>query len=100
MTLAVRRRSDSRSWMRQRAAHATAVLTAAFGNRTVPTPADTDKIREPPQRDIADDHAGETLRSLQRILEVQASNPELQIVPAHDASVHDRIGYFPERWLP
>ncbi len=51
-------------------------------------------------RDIADNHAGETLRSLQRILEFQASNPGLEIVPAHDASIHDRIGYFPEKWLP
>ena len=51
-------------------------------------------------RDIADNHAGETLRSLQRILELQASNPGLEIVPAHDASIHDQIGYFPEKWLP
>ena len=51
-------------------------------------------------REIADTHAGETLRSLQRILDLQAANPGLEIVPAHDALIHDRIGYFPERWLP
>ncbi len=51
-------------------------------------------------RGLADHEAGDTLRALQRIRELQASNPGLVVIPAHDASVHDPIGYFPEKWLP
>jgi glyoxylase-like metal-dependent hydrolase (beta-lactamase superfamily II) len=51
-------------------------------------------------RGFTDEHAGETLRAIQRIRELQAANPGLVVVPAHDARIHDTIGYFPEKWLP
>jgi glyoxylase-like metal-dependent hydrolase (beta-lactamase superfamily II) len=51
-------------------------------------------------RGLADHEAEGTLASLQRIREMKASNPDLTVVPAHDARVHDPIGYFPEKWLP
>lgn len=51
-------------------------------------------------RGIVDSEPGATLESLRRIRETQISNPGLVVVPAHDARVHNDLGFFPEKWLP
>jgi glyoxylase-like metal-dependent hydrolase (beta-lactamase superfamily II) len=44
---------------------------------------------------IVDDDAPGTLAAMAAIERERLSNPALVVVPAHDAQVHDEIGYFP-----
>lgn len=39
-----------------------------------------------------------TLRAVQRLHDLVQQNPNLVVVPAHDAAVHDTLGYFPQ-WV-
>jgi glyoxylase-like metal-dependent hydrolase (beta-lactamase superfamily II) len=44
---------------------------------------------------IVDDDAPRTLATIAAIEAARRTNPALVLVPAHDAAVHDAIGYFP-----
>jgi glyoxylase-like metal-dependent hydrolase (beta-lactamase superfamily II) len=44
---------------------------------------------------IVDDNGPQTLKSVAFIQRERLENPRLVVVPAHDAQVHDSIGYFP-----
>jgi hypothetical protein len=46
---------------------------------------------------IVDNDAEATDATLRQIAAVMKANPDLAIVPAHDAEAHDEIGYFPDR---
>jgi glyoxylase-like metal-dependent hydrolase (beta-lactamase superfamily II) len=46
---------------------------------------------------IVDNDAEATDAMLHQIAAVMNANPDLAIVPAHDAEAHDEIGYFPDR---
>ena len=45
--------------------------------------------------DQLDADAAATLGEVRRLNAVMAANPDLTIVPAHDAAVQDGLGYFP-----
>ncbi|MES2320070.1 MAG: MBL fold metallo-hydrolase [Pseudomonadota bacterium] len=47
-------------------------------------------------RKIVDDDEAQTLGAVAAIDRERLSNPGLVIIPAHDAQVHDTIGYFPK----
>lgn len=44
---------------------------------------------------IADHDGAQTLETVKMLARLQQARPHLQIVPAHDARVHDLQGYFP-----
>lgn len=46
---------------------------------------------------IVDNDAQETGVALRQIAAVMKANPDLEVVPAHDAQAHDELGYFPSR---
>jgi glyoxylase-like metal-dependent hydrolase (beta-lactamase superfamily II) len=46
--------------------------------------------------EIADQDPAQTLESVVLLHRLQQANPQLLIVPAHDAAVQDGIGYFPK----
>lgn len=46
---------------------------------------------------IVDNDAAATEDTLSQVAAVMKANPDLIIVPAHDAEAHDEIGYFPSR---
>lgn len=47
---------------------------------------------------IVDDDQEMTMVSIRQLQATLKTNPALNIVPAHDAEVHDRLGYFPN-WI-
>ncbi len=47
---------------------------------------------------IVDRERTQTLGSVEKVREVMRQFPELAVVPAHDAAVHDALGYFPN-WV-
>ncbi|MBO9542014.1 MBL fold metallo-hydrolase [bacterium] len=47
---------------------------------------------------IVDHDRPETLAGVQKLHAVMSAQPALVVVPAHDASVHDELGYFPQ-WV-
>ncbi len=49
-------------------------------------------------RRIVDDDPEMTMEAVRQLKATLAANPALNIVPAHDAEVHDRLGYFPQ-WV-
>jgi glyoxylase-like metal-dependent hydrolase (beta-lactamase superfamily II) len=49
-------------------------------------------------RGFADYDSAQTLASIRRIRQAQASNPGLIVVPAHDNKLHNQLGYYPS-WL-
>jgi glyoxylase-like metal-dependent hydrolase (beta-lactamase superfamily II) len=49
-------------------------------------------------RKLADSDADRTLALVRQLRALSAAEPSLVIVPAHDARVHDRLGYFP-KWV-
>ena len=47
---------------------------------------------------IVDNDAQETGVALRQIAAVMKANPDLEVVPAHDAQAHDELGYFSLWW--
>jgi glyoxylase-like metal-dependent hydrolase (beta-lactamase superfamily II) len=47
---------------------------------------------------IADDDGKQTQASIRQLSDLSRQHPEILVVPAHDASVHDKLGYFP-KWV-
>lgn len=47
---------------------------------------------------IVDHDTHRTLERVEQLASFSTANPDVVIVPAHDAEVHDRLGYFPE-WV-
>ena len=47
---------------------------------------------------IVDHDRPGTLDTVRLLADLQQADPQLHIVPAHDASVHDRLGYYPD-WV-
>jgi len=47
---------------------------------------------------IADDDRAGTQRAIQQLHELMQQHPGLVVVPAHDAALQDRLGYFPQ-WV-
>lgn len=49
-------------------------------------------------RSTVDFDSTQTLEQIRHLHDFQRDNPEVILVPAHDAAVHDRLGYFPQ-WV-
>ena len=47
---------------------------------------------------VVDDDAAQSLQQVRRLRDFVRLNPSVVIVPAHDAAVHEGLGYFP-RWV-
>lgn len=48
---------------------------------------------------VVDNDPDQTLQQVHALHQFAQDHPDTTIVPAHDASVHDRLGYFPQ-WIP
>ncbi len=45
---------------------------------------------------VVDNDKEKTMESIENLARVQQADPELRVVPAHDAAVHDGLAYFPQ----
>ena len=48
---------------------------------------------------LVDRDREQTLAQLARVHEMLLAHPEITVVPAHDARVQERLGYFPDHWV-